>query len=265
MSQSSDSLTVIKFGGKLLEDEAALEEALLAFRNCPGKKILVHGGGRSATVMAERLGIEAPLINGRRITNADMLRIAVMTYAGWVNKDLVARLQQKGIQALGLTGADLSVIEAHKRPVGEIDYGFAGDIDSVQVDMILPLLEREIVPVFAPITHDGQGQLLNTNADTIASALGQALASQFKIHLVYCFELPGILENPNDPKSLIPQINYSSFKIFQKTGIISGGMIPKLDNAFEAIRKGVYRVYLCQPNAIAHIQDRQFSGTILID
>ena len=265
MDIQKSPLTIIKFGGKLLEDPVALDQALDAFAICEGKKILVHGGGRSATVMAERLGIEAPLVNGRRITNADMLQIAVMTYAGWVNKSLVAQLQKRKLQALGLTGADLSVIEAHKRPVQEIDYGFAGDIDSVQVEYILPLLDAGVIPVFAPITHDGKGQLLNTNADTIASTVARALAPHFEVHLVFCFELAGVLKDPTNPQSLIPKIDYRSFKSYQNDGTISGGMIPKLDNAFEAIRGGVYHVYLCRPEAIAHVHSEGFKGTVLLD
>ncbi|MEM9720616.1 MAG: acetylglutamate kinase [Bacteroidota bacterium] len=259
-----EKITLVKFGGKLIGKERELSLALAAFAQISGLKVLVHGGGPEATELASRLGIEAPLVEGRRITNEPMLKVAVMSYAGWVNKRLVAQLQALEVQALGLSGADLSVILAHKRPVKTIDYGYAGDIDQVNTDRISFLLNNGIIPVVAPITHDGKGQLLNTNADTIASSLACALAIPFQVHLVYCFELPGVLKDAHDPHSLIPRMNFQEFKQYQEAGIISGGMIPKLDNAFSALDSGVFRVYICQAEAIPYIHSSEYSGTILV-
>ena len=260
-----EKLTIVKFGGKLIGNREELSQALSAFAQISGLKLLVHGGGPEATQLAKRLGIEAPLVEGRRITDEAMLKVAVMSYAGWVNKQLVAQLQQLKIQALGLSGADLSILLAHKRPVKTIDYGYAGDIDQVNTDQLNFLLNHQIVPVVAPITHDGKGQLLNTNADTIASTLARALSIHFQVHLVYCFELPGVMKDPSEPSSLIPQMSYSEFKRYQKEGYISGGMIPKLDNAFDALKAGVFRVYICQAFSIPHLRSKQFQGTVLLN
>ena len=262
-SPSPQRLTLLKVGGNLVEHSQRLVSALDAFQQCEGPKVLVHGGGRSATQLAEQLGVDAPLVDGRRITNADMLKIAVMMYGGWVNKSLVASLQQRGVNAIGLTGADLSVIKAHKRRVGEIDYGFVGDIDVVDAKQLEALLHQGIVPVLAPITHDTQGQLLNTNADTIAASTAIALSPFYEVHLVYAFELPGVLTEPNNMESVIPQITPPQFEELAAQGIISGGMIPKLSNAFEALRQGVHQVYICKADQVKYLGSSEYLGTVL--
>ena len=232
-------LVIIKVGGKIVEEEASLKLLLKDFSRIAGGKILVHGGGKSATALAERLGIETKMVEGRRITDAETLKIATMVYAGLVNKNLVAGLQALGNNAIGLTGADLNIIEAIKRPVKTIDYGFVGDITMVNGGALAELLENGAVPVFAPITHDGKGTLLNTNADTIASELATTMCSRFEVRLVYCFEKPGVMMDENDEKSVIPEINPELFNELKEQGIINSGMIPKLENGFNALRRGV--------------------------
>ncbi len=245
-----DKLNIIKVGGKIVEDSTALEQFLQDFAKISGHKLLVHGGGTMATEMAEQLGIENKMTEGRRITDAETLKIVTMVYGGLINKNIVARLQAKNINALGLTGADLNLIRSGKRPVKEIDYGFVGDVQEVQGDVIADLLKLGIVPVLAPITHDKKGQLLNTNADTIAAETAKALAGYFEVHLIYCFEKKGVLMNPEDENSVIPEIDAALFKEYTEQGIIQGGMIPKLQNAFDAIRCGVKDVTITQAQNI---------------
>lgn len=245
-----DKLNIIKVGGKIVEDPAALEQFLQDFAKISGHKLLVHGGGTLATELAEKLGIENKMTEGRRITDAETLKIVTMVYGGLINKNIVARLQAKNINALGLTGADLNLIRSGKRPVKEIDYGYAGDVQEVQGDVIAELLKLGIVPVLAPITHDKKGQLLNTNADTIAAETAKALAGFFEVHLIYCFEKKGVLMNPEDEKSLISEIDSALFKEYVEQGIIQGGMIPKLQNAFDAIRCGVKDVTITKAQDI---------------
>ena len=257
------SLTLLKIGGKVLEDNAALGGLLDRFAALPGARLLVHGGGKAAGELAQRLGVEAPMIGGRRITNQAMLEIATMVYGGLMSRQLVAGLQARGLQAVGLTGADLDVIRAHKRPVGEIDYGLAGDIDAVNVPVLDDFLQRGVVPILAPLTHDGAGQLLNTNADTIASATAQALAPHWEVHLVYTFERPGVLTDPDDDASLIPTLDPARYAAYRAQGVIAGGMLPKLDNAFAALAGGVARVYICQAQALDTLYRADFRGTII--
>jgi len=254
-------LSIIKVGGKVVEETTSLSALLNDFVHLPGLKILVHGGGRSATKLSERLGIETQMVNGRRITDAETLNVVTMVYAGLVNKNIVASLQARGVNAIGLSGADLNLIKAKKRAVGEIDYGFVGDVVSVQTDEISQLLKSEVVPVVAPITHDGNGQLLNTNADTMASALATALAPLFDVNLVYCFEKPGVMLDQNDNNSVIASLNHSEFKRLQGEGIINEGMIPKLDNGFAAIDAGVKKVIITN---IEGLKGGSFGGTTLI-
>jgi acetylglutamate kinase len=254
-------LSIIKVGGKVVEEAPSLSALLNDFVHLPGLKILVHGGGRSATKLSERLGIETQMVNGRRITDAETLNVVTMVYAGLVNKNIVASLQARGVNAIGLSGADLNLIKAKKRAVGEIDYGFVGDVVSVQTDEISQLLHNEVVPVVAPITHDGNGQLLNTNADTMASALAKALAPLFDVNLVYCFEKPGVMLDQNDNNSVIASLNHIEFKRLQGEGIINEGMIPKLDNGFAAIDAGVKKVIITN---IEGLKGGSFGGTTLI-
>ena len=201
-----------------------------------GEKVLVHGGGRRATKVAAALGIESKMVNGRRITDADMLEVVTMVYGGLVNKNLVARLQAAGVNALGLTGADIDVIRSHKRPIKDgIDFGFVGDVEKANGQMLHTLINAGITPVMAPLTHDGQGHILNTNADTIAGETAKALAPYYDVTLIYSFEKKGVLSNPDDDNSVISEITREDFERYKADGTVAGGMIPKLDNAFDAI------------------------------
>ncbi len=241
---TKNELTIIKVGGKVVEEPETLEVFLDDFAALPGFKLLVHGGGRSATTLAARLGIETQMVEGRRVTDASMLEVVTMVYGGLVNKGVVAQLQARKVNALGLTGADLNLILAHKRTGAAIDYGFVGDVDSVQGSVVTGLIQRGVVPVVAPLTHDGAGQLLNTNADTMASALAVALAAEFKVRLVYCFEKPGVLSSPGDDDSVIPRLTYTMFQQHLHAGIINEGMVPKLHNGFDALKSGVSSVII---------------------
>lgn len=245
-----EKLTLIKVGGKIVEEEATLQALLSDFAAIEGRKVLVHGGGRSATKLAARLGIESQMVNGRRITDAETLKIVTMVYGGLVNKNIVARLQACGVNALGLTGADMDVIRSVKRPVKDVDYGFVGDVERVDATLLGDLIAKGVVPVMAPLTHDGCGNMLNTNADTIAGETAKALARLFDVTLVYCFEKRGVLRDENDDNSVIPQITRADFEQLVADGVVQGGMIPKLENAFEALRAGVSQVIITQASAI---------------
>ena len=246
-----EKITVIKVGGAVVEDEAQLTQLLQNFSAIEGRKVLVHGGGRRATKVAAQLGIETQMVNGRRITDASMLEVVTMVYGGLVNKNVVARLQAQGIDALGLTGADIDVIRSHKRPLKNgVDYGFVGDVDRADGDKLHTLIEAGIVPVMAPLTHDGMGNILNTNADTIAGETAKALAKHYDVTLVFCFEKKGVLSNPDDDESVIPTITRADFDRYVADGTISGGMIPKIENAFNAIDAGVGRVVITKADSI---------------
>lgn len=249
-----DTLTLIKVGGKIVEDPAALSSLLDDFCSLPGRKLLAHGGGRSATALATRLGIETRMIGGRRVTDEEMLRVVTMVYGGLVNKNIVAQLQARGANALGLTGADMGVMRSRKRPVTAegVDYGYVGDVERVDAGLLADLIGRGVVPVMAPLTHDGSGHLLNTNADTIAGETAKALAPHFDVTLVFCFEKAGVLRDEADEESVIPHIDAASFARLREEGIVSGGMIPKLENAFAALREGVRRVVITRASAIAN-------------
>lgn len=244
------SLTLIKVGGKIVEEASSLQRLLTDFAAISGHKLLVHGGGRSATRIAEQLGIESRMVDGRRITDAETLRVVTMVYGGLVNKNIVAGLQARGVNALGLTGADMDVIRSVKRPVKDIDYGYVGDVERVDARLLGDLIARGVVPVMAPLTHDGAGNLLNTNADTIASETARALAARFDVTLVYCFEKKGVLRDPDDEDSVIPSLNRRSFEALTADGTIAGGMIPKIENALAAIEAGVKRVIITRADAI---------------
>ena len=243
-------LTIIKVGGAVVEDEARLNELLDGFCAIDGRKVLVHGGGRRATAIASRLGIESTMVGGRRVTDRDMLEVVTMVYGGLVNKNIVAQLQARGMDALGLTGADIDVIRSHKRPVKDVDYGFVGDVERADGDKLATLIEAGITPVMAPLTHDGHGMLLNTNADTIAAETAKALAKRYDVTLVYCFEKKGVLANPDDDDSVIPLITRADFARLVADGTVAGGMLPKLENAFNAISAGVSRVNITLATAI---------------
>ena len=244
-------LTIVKVGGAVVEDETQLTQLLKDFSAISGRKVLIHGGGRRATKVAASLGIESKMVGGRRITDADMLSVVTMVYGGLVNKNLVARLQANGVNALGLTGADIDVIRSHKRPLKDgIDFGFVGDVDKADGQMLSRLIEAGITPVMAPLTHDGQGNILNTNADTIASETAKALAPFYDVTLIYSFEKKGVLSNPDDDNSVIPTITRADFERYKADGTISGGMLPKIENALSAIDKGVNRVIITLATAI---------------
>lgn len=253
-----EKLTVIKVGGKIVEEEATLNKLLDDFAAIEGYKILVHGGGRSATKIASLLGIESKMVNGRRITDAETLKVVTMVYGGLVNKNIVAGLQARGVNALGLTGADMDAIRSVKRPVKDVDYGFVGDVEKVNAAFLADLINKGVVPVMAPLTHDGKGNMLNTNADTIAGETAKAMASLFDVTLVYCFEKKGVLRDENDDDSVIPQITRAEFDAYVADGTIQGGMIPKLENSFSAINAGVSQVVITLASAI-----NEDAGTVI--
>ena len=245
-----EKLTLIKVGGKIVEESDSFATLLDDFAKLDGYKVLVHGGGRSATALATRLGIESKMIDGRRITDQEMLDVVTMVYGGRVNKHIVAGLQSRGVNALGLTGADMDVMRSRKRPVKEIDYGFVGDVEQVNAALLQTLIKQGIAPVLAPLTHDGQGNMLNTNADTIAGEAAKALAAHFEVTLVYCFEKKGVLRDENDDESVIPQLDTTTIAQLEAEGVINGGMIPKLHNALEALKAGVHQVIITKASAI---------------
>jgi acetylglutamate kinase len=244
-------LTIIKVGGKIVEDPDSLIAFLKDFSRIAGDKILVHGGGREATQLAEKLGVETKMMDGRRITDAEMLKVVTMVYAGLVNKNIVAQLQNLRIDAIGLTGADMNLIVSNKRPVKDIDYGFVGDVRKVNASALLELLKQNYTPVIAPITHDGEGNLLNTNADTIAGETAKALAFDCNVRLIYCFEKKGVLMNEADEGSIIPVLDYELFQQYKSEGVIQGGMIPKLENAFQALQAGVKEVIITRASDVS--------------
>lgn len=256
-----ESVNVIKVGGAVVEENSLLNDFLGRFSSLPGLKVLVHGGGRSATRMSVRLGIENRMVNGRRITDEETLRIVTMVYGGLVNKNLVCLLQAKGLNALGLTGADVNLIRSRRRPPCEvvfpdgtremIDYGFVGDVENVDGRVLSSFLKSDIVPVVAPLTYDGKGSLLNTNADTMASEVACALAAEgFDVTLTYCFEKRGVLRDAEDEESVIPEVSESDFKQLVAQGIVSAGMIPKLENAFQALHRGVKSVVITRADCL---------------
>lgn len=246
-----EELNIIKVGGAVVEDEASLSGLLMSFSSLRGKKILVHGGGKIATEMAAKLGVETQMIDGRRITSAEMLKVVTMVYGGLVNKNIVARLQALGINALGLTGADMNIIMSVKRPVELINFGYVGDVKYVNTRALTSLLEAGAVPVLAPLTHDKEGSMLNTNADTIASSVAAALAEKYSVTLTFCSSIPGVLRDLDDPASVIKTITKADFDPMVADGTISAGMIPKLQNAFEAINSGVSKVVITSPSDLS--------------
>ncbi|MFZ6665332.1 acetylglutamate kinase [Peijinzhouia sedimentorum] len=242
------SLKVIKIGGNIIDNSDKLQSFLNDFAAIDGLKILVHGGGKIASEFGKRLGIEPKMHNGRRITDAETIELVTMVYAGLVNKGIVSKLQSLNCNALGLTGADANSITAYKRPVRDVDFGLVGDvaIEGVNAKAISNFLEQNYTLVLSPITHDGKGQIFNTNADTIASIVAIAMSKMYNVELMYCFEKKGVLADINDENSLIPLIDSTNYNHLKETGIIADGMIPKLENAFEAIQLGVSSVRILQ-------------------
>lgn len=246
------TLTIVKVGGKIVEDPASLSQLLDRFSKIEGLKMLVHGGGRTATDVAGQLGIETHMVNGRRITDAQMLRVVTMVYGGLVNKNIVSQFSAMGLRALGLTGADMNIVRSHRRPVTleGVDYGFVGDVDSVDAEAIAMLVEGGVIPVIAPLTLGDGGQLLNTNADTMAGETAKAMSRLYDVTLMFCFEKKGVLLDADDDESVIPQITTESYAELKERGVVSGGMLPKLDNSFKALRGGVGRVVITRSDQI---------------
>lgn len=247
---SKQKLLVAKIGGNIIEDEKALSSFLEDFSKIEGPKILVHGGGKSATQLASRLGVKTEMIDGRRITSAENLDVVVMTYAGLLNKTIVSGLQKNNCNALGLTGSDANIIVAEKRPVQFVDYGYVGDVIKVDASVIKGFIALGITPVFCAVTHDGNGQLLNTNADTIASEVAAAMAVAYEVSLFYCFELKGVLEDIKDKDSVIEYINLEKYIKLQDAEVIADGMLPKLQNCFDALHKNVNKVHIANATFI---------------
>lgn len=239
-----ETLYVVKIGGNIIDDEHLLSSFLKKFAAIKNKKILIHGGGKLATRMAERMGVPQQLIDGRRLTDAETLKIVTMVYAGYINKNVIARLQSLQCNSVGITGADGNSILSHKREKAGTDYGFAGDIDHVDTSWFIQLLLNGKTPVVAPITHDGKGQLLNTNADTMAQEIAKSLSSFFDVVLIYSFEKPGVLKDVDNENSVIEKLHLGYYKELKETEKIFAGMIPKLDNAFKAIDAGVQKVII---------------------
>lgn len=255
-------LLVIKIGGNIIDNETKLQEVLQQCAALQEPFVLVHGGGKLATQLAETMGLPQQMVDGRRITDAASLKVVTMVYAGYINKTIVAQLQAKGCNAIGLCGADGNAILAHKRIHSTIDYGFAGDVDAVNAPLLAGLLQNGQTVVLAPITHDGQGQLLNTNADTIAQETAKALSAHFTVQLIYTFEKPGVLLDANDDTTVIPGINSMEYQQLKADGKIFAGMIPKLDNAFAALQSGVQKVIIGQAENLSQLINGQ-SGTTL--
>lgn len=258
-------LYVVKIGGNVIDNSENLHHFLKDFAALDGLKILVHGGGKVATQISSSLGVETQLVDGRRITDIETLRVVTMVYAGLINKNMVAQLQRYHNNAIGLTGADGNFIRAKKRPVKTIDYGFVGDLDerSISAENIAKLLDASFTPVFCALTHDGEGQLLNTNADTIASALAVALGKIYETTLIYCFEKKGVLQDINDEGSLIRDIDPKRYEQLKLEKIVSEGMLPKLDNAFSAIKNGVKEVIIGQADELHYLNKGNTFGTSL--
>ncbi len=239
-----DKLSVVKIGGNVIENRRALAAFLNDFAALEGSKIIVHGGGKEATLMAQQLGIPVQMIDGRRVTDAATLDLITMVYGGKINKTIVAQLQALGCNALGFTGADGNSITALKRSPQPVDFGFVGDVSKVETALLKVLFQQGITPVFCAITHDGAGQLLNTNADTVAASLAKALATDFEVQLMYCFEKKGVLENVEDDASVLPKINAELYEKLKRENKIHSGMLPKLHNCFDALQQGVKHVFI---------------------
>ncbi len=258
------SLLLIKIGGNVIDQSEALKAFLNEFAQIKGQKILIHGGGKIATDISRALGIEAQMIDGRRITDAETLKVVTMVYAGLINKTIVSGLQARGCNAIGLTGADANVIAAKIRVDKNINYGFVGDIEQVNVAPIIQFLDAGLTPIFAPLTHDGKGAMLNTNADTIAAALASALCKLYETRLIYCFDKKGVLASANE-EAVIPQLNQRQYQGLKAKGIVTKGMLPKLDNAFATLQAGVRAVTLCHAAQIQYAVKADLAvGTTLI-
>lgn len=257
-----EKLSIVKIGGNIIEDESALSAFLKLFSKLEGKKILVHGGGKRATHIASKLGIESQMVNGRRVTDAETLEVITMVYGGLVNKNVVAKLQALNIDAIGLTGADVNSITSDKRPVKNIDFGFVGDVKKVAYNSIDKLIKADFTPVFCAITHDGKGQLLNTNADTITSQVAIGMSRLYETSIYYCFELNGVLKDIIDKNSVIKHINSKRYKELLSEGVIADGMLPKLENCFDALNNGVSTINMGNTSMLTKENDNFTSITL---
>jgi acetylglutamate kinase len=260
-----EKLFIIKIGGKIIDHEGSLLSFLFDFSKVPGHKILVHGGGKVATQIGEKLGIVSKYIDGRRITDAETVDLVTMVYGGLINKRIVAKLQALNCKAIGLTGADANLIPAKKRPVSEIDYGFVGDVDAERLaaDSWQLFIENNLVPVVAPLTHDGQGQILNTNADTIASALAVLLSTIYDVRLIYCFEKKGVLKDVNNEEDVVHLIDKDIYRDLRDEQALAAGILPKLDNAFEALKSGVREVLIGHADDLLQNVSDRVTGTLI--
>jgi acetylglutamate kinase len=256
-------LSIFKIGGKVIDQEDLLQQFLQDFAGIQGEKLLVHGGGKTATEISARLGIKAQMVEGRRITDKATLEVVTMVYGGLLNKKMVAGLQRLGVNAAGFTGADLNLVRSRRRPTNPVDYGYVGDVESVNIEMLSWLIQSKIVPVMAPLSFDG-AEILNTNADSIAAGVAIGLAEEYDVNLFYCFEKNGVLMDPENNDSVIPQIAASEFDHLKNEGVISEGMIPKLQGSFDCIASGVSKVVICNFSAIGGIGQDQVPGTQLI-
>jgi acetylglutamate kinase len=257
-------LNIIKIGGNVIDNPRALAQFLKDFSVLTDAKALIHGGGKIATKIAVKLDVETKMVEGRRITDLPMLEVVTMVYGGLVNKQIVAQLQALDCNAIGLTGADAGVILAKKRPVREIDYGYVGDVEKVNDAIIKNFIDNQLTPVFAPLTFDKEGNILNTNADTQASSVAVAMSNHFEVNLIYCFEKKGVLSDPEDNDSVIPTLTPASYAEYKANGTINAGMIPKLDNAFAALQKGVSKVIICHADELQQAVAQGQSGTQII-
>ncbi|GGZ30889.1 acetylglutamate kinase [Echinicola pacifica] len=255
------NISIVKIGGNVIDNPEKLEDFLLLFARLEGKKILVHGGGVMASKIGESMGIQANMVDGRRITDEPTLDIVTMVYAGLINKKIVAKLQRLEQNAMGFTGADGNLIRSAKRPVAKIDYGFVGDVKEIDTELLEGIISQGIIPVFSPITHDRKGNLLNTNADTIASELATSLAHKHTVKLYFCFNKAGVLIDENNEDSLVPKINEDIYDELKRDNVIHSGMIPKLDNAFSALQRGVSNVWIGKAENLILASKGMKSGT----
>jgi len=255
-----ENLYVIKIGGNIIDDEEKSKSFLQSFASIKSYKILIHGGGKLATKLADTLGIQQQLIDGRRITDSETLKIVTMVYAGYINKNIVAQLQSYNCNAIGLSGSDANIIKAHKRIHPTIDYGFVGDIDSVNAERLMHFINSGLTPIIAPITSDSNGQLLNTNADTIAQEIAKAMSNYYDVQLIYSFEKSGVLLDANDDTTVISSINYNYYSTLKSEKKIFAGMIPKIDNAFAALNNGVKKVIIGKAEELTNLINNS-SGT----
>ncbi len=260
----NEKIYIIKIGGNVINDEEQLSLFLKQFSTINEKKILVHGGGKLASTLSKRMGVVPKMVDGRRITDAETLKVVTMVYGGLINKNIVAKLQSNGCNAIGLSGADGNLVTAHKRVNNTVDYGFVGDIDNINSTLLKTLLSTQLTPVIAPLSFDSAlASILNTNADTIASEIAQSLSNSYKVNLVYCFEMPGLMHDISDPQSKIDQLNLDEIEKLKLDKVITDGMLPKIDNCSKALKNGVHKVVICRANDLIEVINGTTKGTTI--